>query len=237
MNAVIYLGPSLPRAAAEQELAAEYLPPIARGDLAELLRRRELPAAVGIIDGKFLSTLCVSPKEVLELVDRGVKVFGSSSMGALRAAECHHWGVVGVGAIFEAYRTGEVDADDEVAVVFDEMTGAPLSEPMVNLRFAIRAALASGVVRSASAEAFLQAAKDTYFPQRTARAALRDIRGRVPESEHEALTRFFASAAPDTKADDARLLLRAVRTFMDSGRPTTIERSLGVHRGGQPIPA
>ncbi|MFI6763097.1 TfuA-like protein [Micromonospora sp. NPDC050417] len=237
MSAVVYLGPSLPRAEAAKELDAEYLPPIARGDLGELLRRPELPKAIGIVDGKFLSTLCVSPKEVLELVDRGVKVFGSSSMGALRAAECHHWGMVGIGKIFEAYRTGEVDADDEVAIAFDEETGAPVSEPMVNLRFAIKAALESGVVLPATAEAFLQAAKDTYFPQRTARAALLAIRSTVPDPEHAALSRYFATSAPDAKADDARLLLRAMREYLASNQARKIERALGVHRGGVALPA
>ncbi|MFD2767087.1 TfuA-like protein [Micromonospora eburnea] len=237
MSAVVYLGPSLPRAAAVEELDAEYLPPIARGDLAELLRRPVLPKAVGIVDGKFLSTLCVSPKEVLELVDRGVKVFGSSSMGALRAAECHHWGMVGIGKIFEAYRTGEVDADDEVAIAFDEETGVPVSEPMVNLRFAVKAAQESGVVQPATAEAFLRAAKSIYFPQRTARAALLALRGAVPDAEHAALSHYFATAAPDTKADDARLLLRAVREYLAGNQDRKIERALGVHRGGVALPA
>jgi hypothetical protein len=237
MSAVVYLGPSLPRAAAVEELDVEYLPPIARGDLAELLRRPELPQAVGIVDGRFLSALCVSPKEVLEVVDRGVKVFGSSSMGALRAAECHYWGMVGIGKIFEAYRTGEVDADDEVSIAFDEETETPTSEPMVNLRFAIKAALASGLVQPATAEQFLRAAKDIYFPQRTARAALLAIRGNVPDGEHAALSQYFATDAPDTKADDARLLLRAMREYLTGSAGQKIERQLGVHRGGVALPA
>jgi len=237
MNAVVYLGPSLPRAAAAEELDAEYLPPIARGDLAELLKRPELPKAVGIVDGKFLSALCVSPKEVLEIVDRGIKVFGSSSMGALRAAECHHWGMVGIGRIFDAYRTAELDADDEVAIAFDEETGAPISEPMVNLRFAVAAALESAVVGPETAEAFLRAATNLYFPERTARAALHAIRGAVPDEEHAALTRYFETTAPDTKGDDARLLLRAMREYLTGDRQQTVERAVGVHRGGVGMPA
>ena len=38
-------------------------------------------------------------------------------MGALRAAELHPYGIEGVGAhYFEAYRGGEYEDDDEVAV-------------------------------------------------------------------------------------------------------------------------
>ena len=38
-------------------------------------------------------------------------------MGALRAAELHAFGMRGVGRIFEAFRDGELEDDDEVAVV------------------------------------------------------------------------------------------------------------------------
>lgn len=235
MNAVVYLGPSLPKSEAAKELDAEYLPPVARGDLGELLRRRSLPKAVGIVDGKFLTALCVSPKEVLELIDRGVKVFGSSSMGALRAAECYHWGMIGIGQIFEAYRSGDVDADDEVAVAFDEETGAPVSEPMVNLRIAVRAALAASIVKPDTVDAFLTAAKDIYFPQRTARAALRAIEGTVSEPERAALGRFLATAK-DAKADDARQLLRTMREYLAEHGHETIE-PLEVRSAGVAFPA
>jgi hypothetical protein len=38
-------------------------------------------------------------------------------MGALRAAELHTFGMVGVGRVFEGYRDGVYEDDDEVAVV------------------------------------------------------------------------------------------------------------------------
>ncbi len=37
---------------------------------------------------------------------KGVKVYGSSSMGALRASELDEFGMVGVGRIYECYRSG-----------------------------------------------------------------------------------------------------------------------------------
>ncbi|WP_308402656.1 TfuA-like protein [Streptomyces sp. AC550_RSS872] len=212
---MVFLGPSLSPAQAAEVLDAEYLPPVQRGDIDALLRRPEPPEVIGIVDGKFLSSLSISPKEVLNAVDRGTRVYGSSSMGALRAAECAPWGMVGIGRIFEAYATGAVDADDEVAIVFDEESGAAFSDPMVNLRFAIEAATERQVISPDSAEVFLTAAKGLYFPERTVRNTLRVIIGEVSPAEHEALTRFFADGAPDTKADDARLLLTAIREYLD----------------------
>ena len=45
----------------------------------------------------------------------GTQVFGAASMGALRAAELAPFGMIGVGAIFAAYRDGRLTGDDEVA--------------------------------------------------------------------------------------------------------------------------
>ena len=104
----IYLGPSLDTATAQSTLEAVYLPPIKRGDLARLGPEIE---KVGIIDGEFFQSLAVSTMEILPLLDRGVQVFGASSMGALRAVECEAYGMVGVGEIFAWFRDGLVDAN------------------------------------------------------------------------------------------------------------------------------
>ena len=75
----------------------------------------------------------------LRVCRTGVHVFGASSMGALRAAELHPFGMVGVGRVFEGYRAGVYEDDDEVAVVHasEEAGFAPLSEAMVNVRHAL----------------------------------------------------------------------------------------------------
>ncbi|MET7328989.1 TfuA-like protein [Nonomuraea sp. NPDC005650] len=214
MRAAVFLGPSLSPALALRELEAEYLPPIQRGDIDALLRRPEPPEVIGIVDGRFLSSLSISPKEVLTAVDQGVRVYGSSSMGALRAAECAPWGMIGIGRIYEAYASGAVDADDEVAIIYDEETGAAASDPMINLRFAVDAAVDRGLITAGTGATFVDAAKKLYFPERTARNTLHVVKPALPAGEHEALARFFASEAPDTKADDARLLLAAIREYL-----------------------
>src|SRR4051812_34796576 len=106
---VVFLGPSLPLEHAKRTLpGADYRPPIKRGDL------DAIPGGtiVGMIDGVFGQTLAISPEEIREAVDRGVTIYGSSSMGALRAAEVR--GVLGVGRIFEMYRSGAIERDDGV---------------------------------------------------------------------------------------------------------------------------
>ena len=50
-------------------------------------------------------------------------------MGALRAAELWRYGAVGIGSIFNAYRTGEAQDDAWVAMTYDPDTFRPLTEP------------------------------------------------------------------------------------------------------------
>src|SRR5262245_22379019 len=107
---IVFLGPSLPRQAAAKILQADFRPPIRRGDLADVGDGQ----VVGIIDGQFDQSLSVSPREVLLAVKRGVLLFGSSSMGALRAAEVP--GMAGIGHIYQLFRDERIVDDDEVAL-------------------------------------------------------------------------------------------------------------------------
>ena len=69
-------------------------------------------------------------------------------MGALRAAELHSFGMRGVGRIFEAFRDGALEDDDEVAVLHGpaEIGYLAASEPMVNIRETLARADSEGVL-------------------------------------------------------------------------------------------
>ena len=195
---IVFLGPSLDLATARSCLEATYLPPIKRGDLAQVPPGTGI---VGIIDGEFQQTPAVSPKEILPLLDRGVTVCGASSIGALRAAELHTEGMIGVGAIFEMYRDRIIDADDEVAVAYSPSTLRPVSEPLVNIRFALCAAVAQGVIAEGEADKIINSLKDVYFPLRSYQL----LAHMCP-----ALAGFFQSERYDQKRDDALLLLQTI---------------------------
>lgn len=76
-------------------------------------------------------------KEILDLLHRGVHVWGASSMGALRAAELAPFGMRGFGRVFESYVQGEIEGDDEVAVLHapEEMGYAVLTKSLVNVKY------------------------------------------------------------------------------------------------------
>ncbi len=206
-DSVVFLGPSLPIAEARRLIDAEFRAPICRGDI------DELPTSVrfiGIIDGEFFQRLAVSSKEVLKALERGVRVFGSSSMGALRAAETHMYGMEGVGRVFAMYRDEVLDGDDEVALSYDPLTYRALSDPLVNLREALALAQMDGLISEATREHLIGRMKAMYFPQRSWRA----LQAMCLELQQFTQTREL----PDVKRDDARELLGVMQRARQSSQ-------------------
>jgi hypothetical protein len=213
-SSVVFLGPSLPIEDAKEILDASYLPPIRRGDI-DLLLRENPPAAVGIVDGRFLQSFSVSPKEILKAMDAGIRFFGASSMGALRATELARYGMMGVGQIFELFASGELDADDEVAMVFDQSSMLPVSVPLVNMRIAVAEALRRGVITEETRRLFIEEAQRIYFPERTFKRVLHHVEDRVPAQQLQAL-RDYLPYAPNAKRADAIKLLHQMKSYLST---------------------
>jgi hypothetical protein len=222
MTLVVFLGPSLPLADARRVLdRAVYLPPVRQGDLASAVGTYA-PTAVGIIDGEFGQSLSVWHKEVLFALSCGVHVFGASSMGALRAAETAEFGTVGVGRIYAQYADGTLTDDDEVALAHGTADSGyrPLSVPMVNIRAALAAAVAAGVLPPAIHDRVIDGCKALFFPDRSYAAVLR-LAGEAGASAGEvaALRAFVRAHAPDLKRDDALALLERLRALPEPLAP------------------
>src|SRR2546423_13343270 len=146
LNVYIFTGPTISAAEASRVLEAVYLPPAVEGDVYRVALK--YPQAIGIIDGYFQSRPAVRHKEILWAMSHGIHVFGSASMGALRAAELLPFGMEGVGAVFELYRDGIFEDDDEVAVAHGpaETGFVSASEAMVNIRQTLREAERLGII-------------------------------------------------------------------------------------------
>lgn len=211
----VFLGPTMPREDAARELDAVFLPPVAQGDVIRVAERK--PAAIAIVDGYFECVPAVWHKEILFAIRQGIAVFGASSMGALRAAELHPFGMIGVGAIFEAYRDGRLEDDDEVAVVHGpaELGFPMLSEAMVNIRRTLADAEAEGVLPPAVAQALEGLAKELPYRERGYGRVLR--LALEMGVDVQALARFrgwLPTGRFDQKRDDAKLMLRTVRRWL-----------------------
>ncbi len=218
MTVFVFTGPSLSPEAAREHLDAIYMPPASQGDLIRVLARK--PTAIGIIDGFFHNVPAVWHKEVLAALSQGVPVWGSASMGALRAAELAAFGMVGVGSVFEAYRDGIIEDDDEVAVTHGpaELGYLALSEAMVNVRCTLADAHASGVISERTRGLVERTAKETPYVERTydrilKAAAVAGLGGR----DAEVLRAWLPAGRRDLKRDDAIRMLRTMRERLGAG--------------------
>lgn len=215
---VIFLGPSLPLAEAEKILDAIYLPPAKQSDLISAVTTYR-PDSIGLIDGVFLTYPSVWHKEILYAIERGVTVYGASSMGALRAAETEAFGMVGVGEIYHMYASGTLLDDDEVALVHapEDMGYSPLSEPMVNVRATFNRAKNEGLIDEKMCEKITAIAKSIYFAERTFSTIFRQATaaGILP-NKLETLAEFVKVNYVNLKRQDAILLLEALRDLPES---------------------
>lgn len=209
---VIYTGPTLSPEKAKAILDAEYRPPIIRGDLSKLPRKTKI---VGIIDGVFYSESAIAHKEIIEVMKKGVTVVGSSSMGALRAAELADFGMIGVGRVYECYRSGRITADDEVAVTFNPVTGEQIAEPLVNVRYQLKAAETSGVIDRGERQAIVELTGKLFYPQRTYPAIVGKAveAGIITGAKGDQLLGFVRDEPVNLKAEDAVLLLEKIRAL------------------------
>jgi hypothetical protein len=217
MKACIFVGPTLRPEDLPPAGDILVLPPVAQGDVYRVAQCR--PQAIGIIDGYFEGVLSVWHKELLWAMAEGIHVFGSASMGALRAAELHPFGMVGIGRIFEAYRDGELEDDDEVAVIHGpaETGYVALSEAMVNIRRTLDEAAYDGLIAPATRDHLIRIAKDLFYHDRTFDRVLgRAAEQGVCSGQLDALREWLPLGRIDQKREDALGMLEAMRTLLAS---------------------
>jgi hypothetical protein len=211
MTVHIFAGPTLRHAEIRRRIGdATVHAPVKQGDLLRL--RLRAGDVVLIIDGVFHHELPVRHKEILNAMSEGATVIGASSMGALRAAELYSYGMIGVGSIFEMYRDGVIEADDEVAVTQGPPPDwRPQSEALVNIRHAAQLCADSSIVPEAHVEQIVDVARRLPYPQRTWQAVKSESAvsgGEVGESV--AAVRKFLAVDPDAGNLKRKDALRAI---------------------------
>jgi hypothetical protein len=209
VNIFVFLGPTLPHKDAQEILGAQYLGPAAMGDVYRLVQTQAWAGdCIAIVDGLFEQVPAVWHKEILYALSKGVHVFGASSMGALRAAELHAFGMRGVGRIFEAYRDRVVEDDDEVVVAHAtaEQGYRPLSHAMISLRFGLQEILRDGLLNQDEYEALVGHSKAAHYSERSWLATIAQARALGVGADTMAALKDKARRF-DAKASDARDLL------------------------------
>jgi hypothetical protein len=214
---VVFAGPSLHRYRRPADTSIEFRGPAVQGDVYAAVHAGA--NVIGIIDGFFESVSSIWHKEILYALSQGVRVFGASSMGALRAAECHDFGMIGVGEIFEAYRDGTIIDDEAVALAHapPELGYMPLTVPLVNVMWSAAHWHESGLTTSVERDGLLTTAKHIFFKDRTWPSVI-EAAGFSTDRRGDFLA-MAKSSAIDRKALDARELVERIETGDDERAP------------------
>ena len=219
MKAAIFVGPTLFGDNILRSGEFAWLPPAAMGDVYRIARKK--PRAIGLIDGRFESVPSVWHKEILWALAHGIHVYGAASMGALRAAELDRFGMVGVGSIYEDFRSGILQDDDEVAVIHApaELGYRPLSEAMVDIRATLAAANSAKIISQRTADVLQRIAKDIFFKERNwdfliPTAAVSGL----PKAQLARLMRWLPTKRIERKRMDAVGMVEAMRQLL-AARP------------------
>jgi len=163
---IVFLGPSLKLTKARKIINAEFKPPAKKGDFIKLSLMSDIRKIV-LIDGVFLQEYPPTPIEVFQVIRKSnFKVYGASSIGALRAVELEKFGMEGIGKIFELYKKDIINSDDEIAVTFDSDYNL-ISEAMIDIRYNFFLAWKHQIIDKETKQIMIKLAKRIYFPYRS----------------------------------------------------------------------
>lgn len=209
-RSVVFVGPSL---AAERLHAlipprCAIAPPVRFGDLYALIGSGIETAL--IIDGVFHGHTPVWQREILAALEAGIRVVGAASMGALRALELAPYGMLGLGTVVAWYRDGRIEGDDEVALMHAdaEMGYRALTLPLVDIRFALEAAVTAGDLPGEPVAALLARLKQLGHVDRSRHQAMAEA-GAVG-LDPAIIGRLLGPGRASVKALDAERALRAL---------------------------
>lgn len=214
-RAVIFTGNSITHEDAKKILRANYQPPIRRFQLEKFVQKGY--KVIGIIDGIFFDRAAVGHREIISALDAGAKVVGGASMGALRASELDTHGMIGVGKVYEWYRDGIIESDDEVAVSTNPDTFEPISVPLVNMRETLKAAFSARLINEKEYNDLLDLAVNTYYPDRSYLGLTKEgtKKGLIQEDKGKNLLDFCTKNEVDVKREDAILVLETVKKLIE----------------------
>ncbi|MGH4029187.1 TfuA-like protein [Actinomycetota bacterium Odt1-20B] len=237
---VVFAGPSLAASPLLGPLADVLRPPVRAGDLTEATRQLEAGAHVLIVDGEFGQSQAITLTEIRTAVDAGFHLWGAASMGALRAAECAPLGMAALGTIAGAYLSGDLVADDEVALAYDPDTYEPFTVPLVNVRRLTGVLTAWGATTQEEAARVLTAARAVHFRQRTFAALRRIVENSLTGGAAIVARHLLEPGARplwDAKLADAEAAVTHVLRARAEGR--TPQDAQQTRRGGPPraVPA
>ncbi|MEO1091382.1 MAG: TfuA-like protein [Pseudomonadota bacterium] len=227
MSTWLFAGPSIWPDARTLPPATKLAPPIAAGDVYRAVAAGA--SRIAIVDGLFGDQPSVRHKEIMWALERGIPVVGSSSMGALRAAELLPFGMIGIGRVFAAFAAGDLERDGDVAVLHAPayMRWQPLTIAVVDVIARLERAARRLAIGPHELEPWIVAARAIPFRERTTERIGEALRGCT--GLHAGAAELAALALDDTysqKYHDALALIDALHSPtaapLATNRPPTV---------------
>ena len=205
---ILFAGPSLWDVPASAMAPLQLRAPARQGDI--LAAVCEGATAIGLVDGIFGNVPSVWHKEILYALEQGVPVLGAASMGALRAAECAAFGMVGIGEVYQRYASGALVRDDAVAQSHApaELGWRPLSEALVNIEATLDRVLQSGLIDIDVDRRLRAGANELFFAERTFEEVVE--KGGFSGEAGDSLLGLLLAHRVDLKRLDAWALVQAM---------------------------
>ena len=203
---VLFVGPTMATSPRARALASRFSVrrPVRRHDIARLALSGDPPDVVVIVDGAFHGTLAVGHAEIRDALARGVRVWGLSSMGAIRAREMAPLGMRGFGSVYERFSESDDFQDDEVALLHERAAPyRPVTEPLLHLRAAIDHLVSCGLVGADDARDVVSDLKSRWYGERT-------VRGTTLALSRRARGKDAASAVARELADFDRFRMKTL---------------------------
>jgi hypothetical protein len=165
----LFAGPSL-QAIDSQLLRGGGLmvrPPVKRGDIERLVAQSP-PSNIAFVDGVFHAHPAVGHAEILDALGAGWRIWGLSSMGAIRACEMDTLGMTGFGEVYRQFASDPDMSDDEVTLI--HQTQEPflsLSEPLIHIRQFLGQWTTERIITPAQEQHILHYLKNMWYGHRT----------------------------------------------------------------------
>jgi hypothetical protein len=210
---VIFAGPSL----TPQGMGLTWRGPAKHGDVVRAMA--EGATHIGFVDGLYEDVATVWHKELLHALHSGVWIIGGGSLGAIRAAECRRFGMIGVGRIFERYASGELDDDAAVAQLHApaELGYAALTEALVNVEATLQKLAKLRLIDSVAERRLGSAACRLFFKNRTHETVVEEAGFRGEEAA--AVEALLDRHRVDQKRLDARAVAHVLHSLDDGPAP------------------
>jgi hypothetical protein len=213
---IAFVGPSLPSACHFAGPDIMVRPPAIQGDLRRAID--DGATAIGLIDGAFESVAPVWHKEILYGLANGVTIYGAASMGALRAAECRAFGMIGVGEIFRGYASGTLVDDADVALLHgpEELNYIAVTLPLVNVASTLATCRRRNLICEKEEHWIAKSANALFFKARTWDAIVESC-GEIEPVRSAELLIILKTQYVDQKRLDAMSLIEALRQTSEPG--------------------